>query len=142
MKLVYVYVIFLGFIYFSIFQFFVVIKGVVYKVEVDFYFWLNYIQLIYKVIKILVSDEIVVYGVNREVVFDDGYLVLFINVLGKEYYIIFYFFVYYYCVFGVIVGYDNIQVFIQFLNYDGIEVIYKYYVYYKNDWINVIMNKF
>lgn len=85
-----------------------VIKGVVYKVEVDFYFWLNYIWLIYKVIKILVSDEIVVYGVNREVVFDDGYLVLFINVLGKEYYIIFYFFVYYYCVFGVIVGYDNI----------------------------------
>lgn len=117
-----------------------VMWGIVYCVVVDQDFCLNQIEFSIKGILIFVDEEVVVYGVNRELWLDDGYLVLFMDVLGKEYYIVFYLFFYYYCEFVVIGVYNYICVYIKLFNYLNIIVNFRGYVYYENQWINVIIN--
>ena len=78
-------------------QSFSITNGHVKRVAIDTSYRLNQTELSKKGILIQADDEIVVYGVNREVYSDDGYLALPTDVLGTEYYTMSYSPSYYYC---------------------------------------------
>ncbi|XP_062574881.1 IgGFc-binding protein-like [Saccostrea cucullata] len=123
-------------------QHFVITHGVVHRVAVDQDFRLNHTELSTKGISISADEEIVVYGVNREVYSDDAYLALPTDVLGKEYYTISYSPSYYYCVFAVIGVHDHTRVHIKLANHPNISVNFHGHVYHRNQWINVTLNRF
>lgn len=121
---------------------FSITKGHVKRIAVDTSYRLNQTELSRKGILIQADDEIVVYGVNREVYSDDGYLALPTDVLGTEYYTMSYSPSYYYCVFAVIGIQDQTQVSIHLPNTPSLNVTYKGHTYYKNQWINVTLDRF
>lgn len=121
---------------------FSITNGHVKRVAVDTSYRLNQTEFSKKGILIQADDEIVVYGVNREVYSDDGYLALPTDVLGTEYYTMSYSPSYYYCVFAVIGVQDQTHVAIQLPNTPHVNVTYKGHMYTKNQWINVTLDRF
>ena len=121
---------------------FTVTRGVVHRVVVDQHFRLNQTELSTKGIYISADEEVVVYGVNRELYSDDAYLALPTDVLGKEYYTVSYAPSYYYCEFAVIGAHDHTRVHIKLANHPNITVHFRGHVYHKNQWINVTLDRF
>lgn len=121
---------------------FTVTRGIVHRVVVDQDFRLNQTELSTKGILISADEEVVVYGVNRELWSDDGYLALPTDVLGKEYYTVSYSPSYYYCEFAVIGVHNHTRVHIKLPNHPNITVNFRGHVYHKNQWINVTINRF
>ncbi|XP_061187976.1 IgGFc-binding protein-like [Saccostrea echinata] len=121
---------------------FVVSRGIVHRVVVDQDFRLNHTELSTKGILISADEEVVAYGVNREVWSDDAYLALPTDVLGKEYYTISYSPSYYYCEFAVIGVHDHTKVHIKLANHPNVSVIFRNHTYQGNDWINVTLNRY
>lgn len=121
---------------------FTIQQGQVHMVSIPHRFRLNHTQLHHKAILIQADDEIVVYGVNREVWSDDAYLALPIDALGKEYYTISYSPAYYYCEFLLIGAHNHTHVSIQLPDTPGLNVTFHGVTYYKNQVINVTLNKY
>ncbi|XP_062574882.1 IgGFc-binding protein-like [Saccostrea cucullata] len=121
---------------------FVVSRGIVHRVVVDQAFRLNQTELSTKGILISADEEVVAYGVNREVWSDDAYLALPTDVLGKEYYTISYSPSYYYCEFAVIGVHDHSHVYIQLANHPNVSVTFRNHVYHGGDWINTTLNRY
>lgn len=123
-------------------QQFTVTKGQVHRATFDVGYRLHETELSKKAILIEADDEIVVYGVNREVFSDDGYLALPTDVLGKEYYTMSYSPSYYYGVLAVIGVQDRTHVSIQLPNTPHLNVTLKNHKYLKNEWINITLDRF
>lgn len=49
------------------------------------------IQKVFNGIYVLVDDDVVIYVVNKEKYFNDVYLGVLVDVLGKEYYVVIYY---------------------------------------------------
>ncbi|KAK3092135.1 hypothetical protein FSP39_025493 [Pinctada imbricata] len=97
-------------------------------------------ELTSKGILIQSDHEIVVYGINKEVYSDDGYLALPTDALGKTYYTANYK-TYYYAVFLVVGVQDSTHVSIQLTTDNPVNVTFKGKHYKGGDWINVTMNR-
>ncbi|XP_056010931.1 IgGFc-binding protein-like [Ostrea edulis] len=123
-------------------QSFVVSRGIVHQLTVSPDFRLNHTEMSHKAIEITANKDIVVYGVNREVHSDDGYLALPTDVLGSEYYTISYAPSYHYCVFAVIATENNTHVAIKLPSHRNVSVSYRHHTYHRNQWINVTMNRY
>ncbi|XP_048772735.1 uncharacterized protein LOC125678355 [Ostrea edulis] len=121
---------------------FTITRGTVHRVQVDPNFRLSQTELSTKGILISADEEVVVYGVNREVWSDDAYLALPTDVLGKEYYTISYSPSFLYCEFAVIGVHDHTHVHIKLANHPNISVNFRGHTYHQNQWINVTLNRF
>ncbi|VDH98731.1 Hypothetical predicted protein [Mytilus galloprovincialis] len=119
---------------------FTVKQGQVHLTQLHTSYRLNHTQLAKKAILIQSDHEIVVYGVNRELHSDDGYLALPVDALGKEYYTISYAPSYYYTLFTVIGTDHHTNVAIQLPNTPGLNVTLKGITYHQNEWINLTLN--
>ncbi|XP_071147001.1 IgGFc-binding protein-like [Mytilus edulis] len=119
---------------------FTVKQGQVHLTQLHTSYRLNHTQLAKKAILIQSDHEIVVYGVNRELHSDDGYLALPVDALGKEYYTISYAPSYYYTLFTVIGTAHHTNVAIQLPNTPGLNVTLKGITYHQNEWINLTLN--
>jgi CUB/sushi domain-containing protein len=126
----------------SLNEHFTITRGIVHRIQVDQHFRLNQTERSSKGIYISADEEVVVYGVNREVWSDDAYLALPTDVLGKEYYTISYSPSYYYCEFAVIGVRDHTRVHIKLPNHPNISVNFNNHTYHQNQWINVTINRF
>ena len=90
-------------------------------------------ELSNKGILITATDEVIIYGINKEYYSNDGFLGLPTDVLGKEYYATTYAPVSnYYCQILVIGVYDNTNVEIKFADNEGIYVHYEGRNYFRN----------
>ncbi|XP_063413689.1 IgGFc-binding protein-like isoform X1 [Mytilus trossulus] len=123
-------------------QTFTVTRGQVHRAAFDTSYRLVQTELARKAILIQADDEIVVYGVNREVFSDDAYLALPTDVLGNEYYTLSYSPSYYYCLFAVIGIQDNTHVSIRLPNTPNLNITLKGHTYQRNQWINVTLDRF
>ncbi|CAC5407630.1 unnamed protein product [Mytilus coruscus] len=117
-------------------------RGQVHLVQIDPSYRLNHTESSQKAILIQSDKEIVVYGVNRELHSDDGYLALPTDALGKEYYTISYSPSYYYTLFTIIGVYNDTFVSIHLPNTHHLNVTLNGHTYYRNQWINLTLNRF
>lgn len=123
-------------------QKFTIQHGEVHMVSIPHRFRLNHTQIHHKAILIQADDEIVVYGINREVWSDDAYLALPTDALGKEYYTVSHSPAYYYCEFLIIGVKNNTKVSIHLPSTPGINVTFRGVTYHQNQVINVTLDRY
>ena len=95
-----------------------------------------------KGILVTASDEVVIYGINKEAYSNDGFVGLPTDVLGKEYYATTYAPAYRYCLILVVGVHDNTRVEITFGNNNGVSVRYGSKTYGKNSKLTLTMNRY
>ena len=95
-----------------------------------------------KGILVTASDEVVVYGVNKERYSNDGFVGLPTDVIGKEYYASTYAPAYRYCLILVVGVHDRTRVEIRFANNNGVSVKYGGKTYGKNSKLTLTMNRY
>ena len=95
-----------------------------------------------KGILVKASDEVVIYGFNKEAYTNDGFLGIPTDVLGKEYYAACITPIQYYTLILVVGVYDNTNVEIQLANNEGVKVKFDGNTYGKNSVLTVKMDRY
>ena len=121
---------------------FTVTAGQVKQLKFSNKFRLIATELSQKGILVTASDEVVVYGINKEAYSNDGFLALPVDAIGKEYYASTYAPAYRYCLILVVGVHDDTNVDITFANNNGISVVYGGRTYGKNSKLALKMDRF
>ena len=95
-----------------------------------------------KGILVTASDEVVIYGINKEKNSNDGFVGFPIDVLGKEYYATTYAPAYRYCLILVVGVHDNTNIEIKFANNKDVSVTYDRKKYGKNSVLSLKMDRY
>ncbi|XP_062620366.1 IgGFc-binding protein-like [Saccostrea cucullata] len=96
-----------------------------------------------KGIRIVASDEVVVYGVNKERYSCDGFVALPIDVLSEEYYVVAWYPPSYQCELLVVGAYDGTKVSVKVGEHVGSRYIYyNRKRYYKGNTVSETLNKY
>ncbi|KAK3083453.1 hypothetical protein FSP39_022988 [Pinctada imbricata] len=121
---------------------FSITAGSVKQLKFSYKFRLTGTEMSSKGILVTASDEIVIYGVNKQSYSNDAFLGLPTDVLGKEYYATTYTPAYRYCLLLVVGVHDNTKVDITFANNNGISVSYGGKKYSKNSKLSLTMDRY
>ena len=121
---------------------FTVTAGQVKQLKFSSKFRLTETEMSKKGILVTASDEVVIYGINKEVNSNDGFIGFPVDVLGKEYYATTYAPAYRYCLILVVGVHDNTNVEIKFANNNGLSVRYGGKTYGKNSVLALTMDRY